>query len=208
MFARHCIRPWHLYQTSGIMNTFDSRMHCCVIYSHRKSRFQNKNAMKFSHVLMNLQGYRGLMYDTCYNKNLRTDYQPLLSEVLNTVNTCHNSRYRTLYRCYNTLNVDEIPPVSESQIRKTLRGYGLNFADGFTCLVIECPICQQHVKSKIGRMYINKVTGKVFILIKVPQFMVLYLTCLVMWKKVSRAFSTPIVFFKVYKGCYIFYNNN
>lgn len=132
--------------------------------------------MKFSHVLMNLQGCRGLMYDTCYSKNLQTDYHSLLSEVLNTMNTCHSSSYRTLHRCYNTLDVDEIPPVSESQIRKTIKGYGLNFVDGFTCLVIECPICQQHVKSKIGRMYINKVTGKVFILIKVPQFRVLYLT--------------------------------
>jgi hypothetical protein len=61
--------------------------------------------------------------------------------------------------------MEEIPAVSESQIRKTLKGYGLSFVDGYTCLVIECPICLEHLKSKIGRMYINKVTGKVFILI-------------------------------------------
>ncbi|GFG33037.1 hypothetical protein Cfor_10752 [Coptotermes formosanus] len=66
---------------------------------------------------------------------------------------------RTFRRCYNMLNMEEIPAVSESQIRKTLKGYGLNFVDGFTCLIIECPICLQHVKTKIGRMYINKVTG-------------------------------------------------
>lgn len=179
MFARLSIRPWPLHQTSGITNTFDKRMHCCIVYSHRKPRlFPSKNIMNFSHVFMNLQGYRGLMYDTCYSKSLQTDYQSL-SEVLNTVNTHHSSRYKTLHRCYNTLNMDEIPPVSESQIRKTIKGYGLNFVDGFTCLVIECPICQQHVKSKIGRMYINKVTGKVFKLIKVPQFSVLCLTYVV-----------------------------
>jgi len=177
MFARHIIRPWPLYQISGIMNTFNTRMHCYIIYSHRKPRlFPSKNTMKFSQVSMNLQGYRGLMYYTCYSRSLHADYQSLLSAVLNTVNTCHSSRYRTLHRSYNTLYMDEIPPVSESQIRKTIKGYGLSFVDGFTCLVIECPICQQHVKSKIGRMYINKVTGKVFILIKMPQFRVLYLT--------------------------------
>ena len=177
MFARLSIRPWPLHQSSGIMNTFDTRMHCCIIYSHRKPKlFPSKNIMTFSHVFMNLQSYRGLMYVTRYSKSLQTDYHSVLSEVLKTVNTCHSSRYRTLHRCYNTLNMEEIPAVSESQIRKTLKGYGLNFVDGFTCLVIECPICQQHVKSKIGRMYINKVTGKVFVLIKVPRFSILHLT--------------------------------
>jgi hypothetical protein len=176
MFAPLRIRPWPLHQTGRIMNTFDKRMHCCIIYSHRKPRlFPSKNIIKFSHVLMNIQGYGGLMYDTCYAKSLQTDYQSVFSEVLNTVNTYHSSRYRTLHRCYNTLSMDEVPAVSESQIRKTLKGYGLSFVDGFTCLVIECPTCQQHVKSKIGRMYINKVTGKVLVLIKVPQFSVLYL---------------------------------
>lgn len=190
MFARLTIRPWPLYQNNGIMNTFDKRVHCCIIYSNLKPRLlPSKNIMKFSHVLMNLQGHRGLMYDTCYSKSLQTDYQSFLSEVLNTVNTRYSSRYRTLHRCYNTLNVDEVPPVSESQIRKTIKGYGLNFVDGFTCLVIECPICQQHVKSKIGRMYINKVTGKMFILIKVPQFIVLYLTYVV---PCSRKYQKPL----------------
>jgi hypothetical protein len=125
---------------------------------------------------MNLQGYKGLVYLTCYSKSLQTDYQSVLSEVLNTVNTYQSNPNRTLRRCYNTLNMEEIPAVSESQIRKMLKGYGLNFVDGFTNLVIECPICLQHDKSKIGKLYINKVTGKVFILIKVLQFSVLYLT--------------------------------
>jgi hypothetical protein len=86
--------------------------------------------------------------------------------------------------------MDEIPPVSESQIRKTIKGYGLNFVDGFTCLAIECPICQQDVKSKLGRMYINKVTGKVFIPIKVLHFSVLYFTY-VMPRR--RKYQKPLV---------------
>jgi hypothetical protein len=184
MFARPSIRPSPLYQTSGIMNTFDARMHFCIIYSHRKPRlFASKNIMKCSHVLMNLQGYRGFMYLTCYRRNLQTDYQSVLSGVLNTMNTHHSNPDRTFRRCYNMLNMEEIPAVSESQIRKTLKGYGLNFVDGFTCLIIECPICLQHVKTKIGRMYINKVTGKVFTLSKVSQFSVLYLTYFVPYRK-------------------------
>jgi hypothetical protein len=61
--------------------------------------------------------------------------------------------------------MEDIPTVSESQIRKALKSYGLNFVDGFTCLVIECPVCLQNAKKRSGRMYINKVTGKVFMLV-------------------------------------------
>jgi hypothetical protein len=98
---------------------------------------------------------------TNHNKSLETKYVPDLTELHNSLNVYHGNPSIYLCRYYNTVSMEDIPAVSESQIRKALKSYGLNFVDGFTCLIIECPVCLQNVKRRIGRMYINKVTGKV-----------------------------------------------
>lgn len=158
MFGRLHMYRYHVHPTIGIMKNVDIKM-CSYCY-HKPRLFLSKSVINCSRISMNIQGYRGLMCLTCQGKSLQTDYLSVLKEVHNAVNKYHGSLNRTLYRYYNTVSTEDIPSVSESQIRKTLKGYGLHFVDGFTCLVTECPICPQQVKSKIGKMYINKVTGK------------------------------------------------
>jgi hypothetical protein len=94
---------------------------------------------------------------------------PVLTDVHNAVNIYHGNPTIHLYRYYNAVSMEDIPTVSESQIRKTLKSYGLNFVDGFTCLVTECPVCLQHDKRRTGRMYVNKVTGKMLTVVRVSR---------------------------------------
>jgi len=168
MFARAYGHRYPLKQTSRIMKRVGVKLHIYNFCSDQKRRlFQSKDLVKGSRVFMNVQGYRARMYLTYHNKSMEIDY---LTGVHNVVNKYHNSPDRTSYQYYNTVSMGDIPSVSESEIRKTLKYYGVQVVDGFTCLITECPICPLHVKDQIGRMYINKVTGKVFIPVTVSQF--------------------------------------
>lgn len=158
MFGRLYIHRYHVHQTIGIMKNVDIKIQSYC--DHKLGLFLCKNGINCSRIFTNIQGYRRLMWFTCHSRHLQMDYVPLLKEVHNAVNKYHGSQNRTFYRYYNTVSIEDVPAVSESQIRKTLKGYGFNFVDGFTCLVIDCPICLQKDKSQVGRMYINKVTGK------------------------------------------------
>jgi hypothetical protein len=146
-----------LFKMIGNMKNVEIMLHSYC--DHKPGLFLIKNVIKYSRVFMNLRGYRGLMCHTCHSRSLHTGYGSVLKEAHNALNKCHGSPSRTLYRYYNTMSIEDIPALSESQIRRTLKGYGLNFVDGFTCLVTECPICEQQIRKQIGRMYINKVTG-------------------------------------------------
>jgi hypothetical protein len=169
MFAGFCThRPSH--QTCGRTKNIDIKIPTGVLYSNwERGMFLSKNVIQCSHLLINIQGYTKLMCLANLNKHLQTDYVPVLTDVHSAVNIYHENRNINLCRYYNTVSMEDIPAVSESQIRKTLRSYGLDFVDGFTCLVIECPVCLQHVKRRTGGMYVNKVTGKVPTLVKVSK---------------------------------------
>lgn len=167
MFAGLCTRRWPRHQIYRIMKNVDIKTPTGVLYSSWKRRLcLRKNVKQCSHLLMNIEGCTKLMCLTNHNRNLQTDNVPVLTDVHNAVNIYHGNPNINLCRYYNTVSMEDIPAVSESQIRKTLKSYGLNFVDGFTCLVIECPVCLQHVKRRTGKMYVNKVTGKVLTLVK------------------------------------------
>jgi hypothetical protein len=170
MFAGLYTRRYSRHQTCELMEIIDIKIPTGVLYSNwKRGLLLSKNVIQCSHLLMSIQGYTKLMCLTNHNKNLQTDYMPLLTDVHNAVNTYHGNPTINLCRYYNTVSMEDISAVSESQIRKTLKSYGLNFVDGFTCLVAECPVCLQHVKRRTGRMYVNKVTGKVLTLVKVSK---------------------------------------
>jgi hypothetical protein len=162
MFAGLCTRRYARHETYRIMKNFDIKMTTGVIYSDLKRELLlSKNIIRYSHLLLSIQRYTKLVCLTNHNKSLETYYVPVLTELHNSKNICHGNPNIYLCRNYNTMSMEDIPAVSESQIRKALKSHGVNFVDGFTCLVIECPVCLQNDKRRTGRMYINKVTGKV-----------------------------------------------
>lgn len=169
MFAGLCTRRWPRHQTYRIMKNIDIKTPTGVLYSSWKRGLFLSDVIQCPHLLMNIQGYTKIMCLTNHNTNLQTDYVPVLRDVHGAVNIYHGNPNINLCRYYNTVSMEDVPVVSESQIRKTLKSYGLNFVDGFTCLVIECPVCLQHVKKRTGRIYVNKVTGKVLTLVKVSR---------------------------------------
>jgi hypothetical protein len=173
MFAGLCTRRYPRHETHRIMKNIDIKMMTGVIYfDWKRELFLNKNIIRCSHLLLSIQGYTKLVCLTNHNKSVETNYVPDLTELHNSVNVYHGNPSIYLCRYYNTVSKEDIPAVSESQIKKALKSYGLNFVDGFTCLVIECPVCLQNVKRRIGRMYINKVTGKV--LYETERFCILF----------------------------------
>lgn len=64
------------------------------------------------------------------------------------------------------LNVADIAPVTVSKIKKVLKENSVGFEEGYTCLKIACPMCQQHdpstaggVRSRPGLAFVNAITG-------------------------------------------------
>ncbi|KAF5302673.1 hypothetical protein FQA39_LY10169 [Lamprigera yunnana] len=63
-------------------------------------------------------------------------------------------------RCFNDISFEEVIDVSPSTIRKILTTHKLNYEEGYTCFIINCPVCQKNVKSmNTPKLYINKTTG-------------------------------------------------
>ncbi|XP_077302693.1 mitochondrial DNA helicase [Arctopsyche grandis] len=87
-----------------------------------------------------------LRYKFSYDKQKKI-YSPSVFE--------RSLNYRQIH---NAVNVD-LPSVSVSDMRRSLRLHGFSVDDGFTCLLTKCPICKSLGKPSIGSAYINKVTG-------------------------------------------------
>ncbi|CAG9862156.1 unnamed protein product [Phyllotreta striolata] len=60
------------------------------------------------------------------------------------------------FRNFNNLPTD-IPEVSKTLIKKTLKTNNVNFEEGFTCFIAPCLLC--HKCNKNAKLYINKTTG-------------------------------------------------
>ncbi|CAG9822315.1 unnamed protein product, partial [Phaedon cochleariae] len=60
-------------------------------------------------------------------------------------------------REYNEVAVDDIPEVSTSSIKRTMRLNNVNYEEGFTCFSVPCTLCQKPLKTT--KLYINKYTG-------------------------------------------------
>ena len=67
-------------------------------------------------------------------------------------------------RRYNTLGFEDISTVSLTEVKKMLKNNGIQFDDGFACIIIKCPVCTQKDKNNSGRIYINKITGELSLL--------------------------------------------
>ena len=53
--------------------------------------------------------------------------------------------------------IEDIPTISPSEIKKTLKNKNISFEEGHACFQAPCPMCLKKTSSKI---YINKTTGK------------------------------------------------
>ncbi|KAK4877568.1 hypothetical protein RN001_010074 [Aquatica leii] len=66
----------------------------------------------------------------------------------------------TVKRHFNDISFEEIIDISPSTIKRTLAIHKLNYEEGHTCFMINCPVCQVNVKSMNSpKLYINKTTG-------------------------------------------------
>lgn len=73
-------------------------------------------------------------------------------------------------RFYNVLT-DEIPDISITGIKKLLKNNNLQYEDGHTCIITNCPICNNKKNDlsatssasvSSAKIYINKMTGRLF----------------------------------------------
>lgn len=62
-----------------------------------------------------------------------------------------------LKQFFNDISYNDIPEVSQSIIKNTLRKNNIQFEEGYTCFITACLICK-HTKSAT-KLYINKTTG-------------------------------------------------
>nr|CAD7438171.1 unnamed protein product [Timema bartmani] len=69
----------------------------------------------------------------------------------------------TLVRWYNSITIENLPCVTVSIMKKTLKICNINFEDGFTSLIIRCPFCENQIykrdTSLASKIYVNKTTG-------------------------------------------------
>ncbi|GLH01763.1 Uncharacterized protein GBIM_07826 [Gryllus bimaculatus] len=63
-------------------------------------------------------------------------------------------------RDFSTFSVEPTQTLSVSQVKKILKNNNIAFSDGYTCLHVECPVCN-HISSQKSdsKVYVNKKTG-------------------------------------------------
>ncbi|KAM3966732.1 mitochondrial DNA helicase [Aphomia sociella] len=66
--------------------------------------------------------------------------------------------YRNSRNIHN-IGLNDIPKVTVTDIRKTLRQKGFAVQDGFTSLITKCTLCSDEEKISGNKIYINKATG-------------------------------------------------
>lgn len=72
-------------------------------------------------------------------------------------------KYRNSLLCscrfYNVLT-DDIPDISHVTIKRILKNHNVQFDEGHTCFITNCPICMKNAKvQSTSKIYINKTTG-------------------------------------------------
>lgn len=62
-------------------------------------------------------------------------------------------------RKFNDISFEDITDISPAVIKRTLSSNNVNFEEGFTSFIINCPTCQKSTKPAQAKLYINKITG-------------------------------------------------
>ncbi|XP_063372503.1 mitochondrial DNA helicase [Cydia amplana] len=78
----------------------------------------------------------------CYSKS-----------ILNAINNSHGKR------TFHSVELNDIPKITVTDIRKLLRQKGFPVQDGFTSLTTKCTICAGQSTCGESKVYINKITG-------------------------------------------------